>query len=94
MYVLEEDAQRIKREAHIRFSQMPPQPYEEVQPLVIRVNLGDTVKVCFRNNLNRRLSIHVQGLAYDVMTSDGSSAGYNKDSTTAGEIMYTWYADT
>jgi FtsP/CotA-like multicopper oxidase with cupredoxin domain len=94
MYVLEEDAQRIQREAHIRFSQMPPQPYEEVQPLVIRVNLGDTVKVCFRNNLNRRLSIHVQGLAYDVMTSDGSSAGYNKDSTTAGEIMYTWYADT
>ncbi len=94
MYVLEKDAQRIQKETISRFQQMPPQPYEEVQPLVLRVNRGDTVKVRFRHKLNRRLSIHVQGLAYDVMTSDGSSTGYNKDSTTAREILYTWYADT
>lgn len=73
---------------------MPPQPYEEVQPLVIRVNLGDTVKVCFSHKLNRRLSIHVQGLDYDVMTSDGTSTGFNQDSTTENEIVYTWYANT
>lgn len=65
LYVLEEDFQRIQEEAMSRFRQTPPQPYEEVQPLVLRVNLGDTVKVCFRHRLNRRLSIHVQGLDYD-----------------------------
>ena len=94
LYVLEEDAERIKREALQRFEMEIPQPYKEVQPLVIRVNLGDTVKIRFRNSLNRRLSIHVQGLSYDVNTSDGSSVGYNCDSTTSGEIWYTWYADT
>ena len=76
------------------FSRRPPQPYEEVQPLVLRANLGDTIKICFRNRLNRRLSIHVQGLAYDVAASDGTSAGLNPDSTTDDEIEYTWYADT
>ena len=93
LYVLEEDSQRIQKEAIRRFQQMPPQPYEEVQPLVLRVNLGDTVKVRFRNRLDRRLSIHVQGLSYDVITSDGSSVGFNPDSTTNNEIVYMWYAD-
>lgn len=92
LYVLEEDAGRIEREARRRFEMDPPQPYEEVQPLVIRVNLGDTVKIRFRHHLNRRLSIHVQGLSYDVGTSDGASVGFNQDSTTGGEIWYTWYA--
>ena len=94
LYVLEEDAQRIQSEATERFQQSPPLPFEEVQPLVLRVNRGDTVKVRFRHSLNRRLSIHVQGLSYDVETSDGTSTGYNPDSTTDNEIMYTWYADT
>lgn len=93
LYVLEQDSQRIQREALRRFQQAPPQPYEEVQPLVLRVNLGDTVKICFRNRLDRRLSIHVQGLSYDVTTSDGTSTGFHQDSTTDGEIEYTWYAD-
>lgn len=56
--------------------------------------MGDTVKIRFRNCLSRRLSIHVQGLSYDVNTSDGSSVGYNNDTTTREEICYTWYADT
>lgn len=38
--------------------------------------------------------MHVQGLAYDVNTSDGASVGYNADSTTNGTIWYTWYAET
>lgn len=94
LYVLEEDAERIRTEALKRFEMEIPQPYEEVRPLVIRVNLGDTVKIRFRNRLGRRLSMHVQGLAYDVKTSDGASVGYNADSTTNGEIWYTWYAQT
>ncbi|MDO4305347.1 MAG: multicopper oxidase domain-containing protein [Eubacteriales bacterium] len=94
LYVLEDDAERIQKEAIRRFNQTPPQPYEEVQPLVLRVNLGDTVKICFRHNLDRRLSIHVQGLSYDVAASDGTSTGFNPDSTTSREIVYTWYADT
>lgn len=73
IYVLEEDAERIQEEARERFYQIPPEPYKEVQPLVIRVNLGDEVRIRFRHNLNRRLSIHVQGMAYDVQSSDGSS---------------------
>lgn len=89
IYVLEEDAERIQREALKSFEMDIPQPYKEVRPLVIRVNLGDTVKVRFRNPLNRRLSIHVQGLSYDVNSSDGSSVGYNDDSTTNGESWYT-----
>lgn len=60
----------------------------------MRVNLGDTVKICFRTPLNRRLSIHAQGLAYDVMTSDGTSTGFNPDSTTDNFIEYTRYANT
>lgn len=94
LYVLAEDAQEIQEEAMRRFQQIPPQPYEKVQPLVLRVNLGDEVRICFRHKLNRRLSIHVQGVDYDVMTSDGANVGFNRDSTTNGEIRYTWYANT
>ncbi len=48
--------------------------------------------ICFSHSLNRSLSIHVQGLPYDVQTSDGSSVGFNRDSTTMHQITYTWYA--
>lgn len=92
LYVLKEDAERIKRGALRNFNQDIPQPYEEVQPLVIRVNLGDEVKIHFHHSLNRKLSIHVQGMEYDVNTSDGASVGYNQDSTTKQSITYTWYA--
>lgn len=92
LYVLAEDADRIREEALKNFHKEIPQPYEEVRPLVIRVNLGDEVKIHFRHSLNRQLSIHVQGLAYDVNTSDGASVGFNADSTTDREICYTWYA--
>ena len=92
LYVLKKDAERIRMKALENFNQEIPQPYEEVQPLVIRANLGETVEVCFSHSLNRPLSIHVQGLKYDVQTSDGASVGYNQDSTTRHCITYTWYA--
>lgn len=92
MYVLAKDAERIRNGALRNFNQEIPQPYEEVKPLVLRVNLGDEIKIRFRHSLNRPLSIHVQGMEYDVNTSDGASVGYNSDSTTFREITYTWYA--
>ena len=93
MYVLKQDSQRIQAKARELFEQPVPQPYEEVRPLVIRANLGETVRINFENKLNRRASIHVQGLSYDVLTSDGANVGLNPDTTTDRSIRYTWYAD-
>lgn len=93
VYVLKKDAKRIQEGAWRNFSQEIPQPYEEVKPLVIRANVGDKVKIVFTHSLNRSLSIHVQGLGYDVQTSDGACVGYNRDSTTKNQIIYTWYAN-
>lgn len=93
LYVLKKDAKRIKEGALHNFAQAVPQPYKEVQPLVIRANVGDKVVVEFAHSLRRPLSVHIQGLSYDVQTSDGSNVGYNRDSTTENSITYTWYAD-
>ncbi|QLG47768.1 multicopper oxidase domain-containing protein [Natrinema halophilum] len=70
-----------------------PDP-SKIEPLVIRANEGDTVKIEFHNHLDERASIHQTGLPYDVQQSDGMSVGYNADTTTApGEtITYEWEA--
>lgn len=93
IYVLKQDSARIRKKAEELFKQPVPQPYEEVRPLVIRANVGDTIRVNFENKLNRPASIHVQGLCYDVLTSDGSNVGYNPDTTARRFIRYTWHAD-
>ena len=93
MYVLKQDSERIQKKARELFKLPVPQPYEEVRPLVIRANLGETVHINFENKLNRRASIHVQGLSYDVLTSDGANVGMNPDTTTGRNIRYTWHAD-
>ena len=77
IYVLKQDSARIRKKAEELFKQPVLQPYEEVRPLVILANVGDTIRVNFENKLNRPASIHVQGLCYDVLTSDGSNVGYN-----------------
>ena len=92
LYVLKKDADRIRREAVRNFQKEIPQPCEDVKPLVIRANLGDKVVIHFSHSLKRELSIHVQGLAYDVRTSDGADVGYNRNTTTKRQITYTWYA--
>lgn len=92
LYVLKKDAERIRNGAIQNFNLDIPQPYEEVVPLVIRANVGEKIVISFSHSLNRSLSIHVQGLAYDVQTSDGANVGFNRDSTTQNHIMYTWYA--
>lgn len=38
LYVLEEDAEKIQKEARKKFEMDIPQPYKEVRPLVIRAN--------------------------------------------------------
>lgn len=92
LYVLKKDADRIRQKALRNFSKEIPQPYEEVKPLVIRANKGEKVVITFSHSLDRALSMHVLGMDYDVQTSDGTSAGFNKDTTTRSEIVYTWYA--
>lgn len=95
MYLLSEDVERVTAKARRLFSLPTPQPCEEVQPLVIRANEGDIVKINFKNNLHRPSSIHVQGLCYDVKTSDGANVGFNPDTTVpaGGEIEYIWHAE-
>lgn len=92
LYVLKEDAEVIRNGALQNFNKPIPQPYEKVMPLVIRANVGEKVVISFSHSLQRTLSIHVQGLDYDVQTSDGANVGFNKDSTTKNQITYTWYA--
>lgn len=91
--MLAKDSQRIQKNAKENFSLDPPQPYEEVQPLVLRANVGDEICINFRNRLNRRASMHVQGLRYSVLSSDGANVGQNPGTTTSDTIQYTWYAD-
>lgn len=92
MYVLREDADRVREDALRNFHLEIPQPSELVKPLVLRVNLGDTIYVKFYNSMKRALSIHVQGLEYDVKVSDGAYVGMNPNTTTRNEINYCWYA--
>lgn len=92
LYVLKKDAERIKEGAMRKFNQEIPQPSELVKPLVLRVNQGDTIHVKFQHSLKRALSMHVQGLDYDVKVSDGASVGFNPDTTTKHCINYCWYA--
>ena len=49
---------------------------------VLKKDAARIRKEAFSHSLNRALSIHVQGLRYEVQTSDGASVGYNRDSTT------------
>lgn len=93
LYVLKQDAEAVRRAALEAFLAEVPQPVKCVQPLVIRANLGDRILVHFSHSLNRRLSMHVQGMSYNVRTSDGASVGNNPDTTAEREITYCWYAD-
>lgn len=92
LYVLKKDAKRVREKALENFHKEIPQPYEGVKPLVLRANLGDEIEIRFSHSLNRNLSIHVQGLEYNVRNSDGASVGYNPDTTTRNSIIYRWFA--
>lgn len=89
IYVLSENEHVIKKAV----AGNPFTPVDLVQPLVIRANVGDFIIIDFKNKLERRASIHIQDVKYDVMNSDGAAVGFNSDSTTDDEIRYCWYAD-
>lgn len=89
MYVLKENEDILKREVE----KNPFTPVDIVQPLVIRANLGDILIIDFENKLDKPASIHVQGITYNVLTSDGASIGFNPDTTTMNKIRYRWFAD-
>lgn len=101
MYILEKNKKKVERKALANFYHKDengdplPKPTDEVQPLTIRANVGDTVRIKFKHNEDRRLSINMPGLKYKNILSDGANVGYNKDSTVGpGErIIYEWYAD-
>lgn len=89
--MLKQDSERIQEKALELFALPIPQPYAEVRPLVIRANVGDTVQINFENKLDRRASLHVQGLPCHVLTADGTAVGFNPDTTTARSICSpTW----
>ncbi len=68
MYILEEDKDKVRKKALDNFNNKDengdplPIPTDEVQPLTIRANVGDKIKIEFKHNEDRRLSIHMQGL--------------------------------
>ena len=93
LYVLKKDSERIQQKARENFAMNPPKLYKDVQPLVIRANAGDEIRINFYNKLGRSASIYVQGLKYDVLTSDGANVGNNPDTTTDNFIQYVWYAE-
>jgi hypothetical protein len=80
--------------------------YKRPRPLVLRVNVGDCLKIDFHNFLTaspaspqepvtRTASIHVTGLEpAAAITDDGFDAGANPDGQVApgGQRTYTLYA--
>jgi len=62
---------------------------------VIRAVVGDTVKVVFKNNLDRPVSVHVHGVFYPKRSEgapydDGTSAADKADDAVAPGAMYTY----
>jgi manganese oxidase len=90
IYALQEDVEKIRQ----AITENPGKPVKEIQPLALRANKGDCIQVTFSNQLSEKASIHIEGVGYDVRGSDGTSAGYNPDSTASPntEIKYTWNA--
>ena len=89
MYVLKENENDLKKAV----AKNPFKPVDLVQPLVIRANLGDFITIDFENKLDRRASIHIQDVEYDVLDSDGAAIGFNPDTTTKDKKRYSWFAD-
>lgn len=91
MYVLKKYKDTIEK----LVNENPLKPIDLVQPLVIRVNVGDKVEINFKNSTSEPASIHIQGDCYDVNTSDGANIGCNKDTTvkTGEKIKYEWFAE-
>ena len=91
IYVLKEDEAEIRQKVR----ESPDLPVAEVRPLVIRANAGDCVDIVFENQLDFAASMHIQGVQYNVLNSDGTAAGFNPSSVAQpGQVIrYRWFAD-
>lgn len=89
MYVLKENEADLRKEV----KNHPLTPVDIIQPLVIRANLGDVLIIDFENKLDKPASIHIQGVKYNVLNSDGASVGFNPNTTANRKIRYIWEAD-
>ncbi|MFC4990307.1 multicopper oxidase domain-containing protein [Saliphagus infecundisoli] len=83
VYVLEEDAEAVRN------GKMDP------EPLVIRANVGDCVKVTLKNELELSKSVHPHFVNFDPLGSDAANVGYNYDQGTdpGEEMQYRWFAN-
>lgn len=79
------------------------------EPLVIRANAGDCLRITFTNKLPQVLggnafqlvnrtyetSVHIHFFKFDPLSSDGANVGFNYDtSVLPGQtITYQWFAD-
>lgn len=82
---------------------------KEPEPLVIRANAGDCIRVNFTNKLPETLGgnafqlvnrtyeagIHIHFFKFDPLCSDGANVGWNYDSAVlpGQTIRYQWFAD-
>ena len=83
VYVLAEDVEKVRN------GDMNP------EPLVIRANVGELVKLTIRNELGRPKSLHPHFVRFDQLGSDSMTNGYNYDQTIypGEEGQFRWYAD-
>ncbi len=65
------------------------------EPLVMRANVGELVRINLTNRTGARVGMHAQMVTYNPFEADGAAVGYNPDTTVApGENRtYQWYAD-
>ncbi|MBI2874804.1 MAG: peptidoglycan-binding protein [Firmicutes bacterium] len=91
LYALKEDESLIKSLVQVD----PFRPWPQIQPLVLRANVGDQVVIRFKNKLLFPASIHIQGINYKVDESDGSAVGFNKNTVAPplGTVTYRWHAE-
>ncbi|MBI2919365.1 MAG: multicopper oxidase domain-containing protein [Chloroflexi bacterium] len=96
MYVLEQDMARVRAQEREPLPRVSTGLRDDpIQPLVIRANLGDCVRVNFRNGLSyAAASMHIHR-ALVSPAEDGSAVGNNPDSTiNPGQTTtYTWFIE-
>ena len=82
IYVLDDDL------AQVRSGTKPP------EPLVLRVNVGDCIRLQLSNTTASPVSVHADLLAFDPISSGGVAAGRNPAQAVppGGARTYTYYA--
>lgn len=83
------------------FTKLKPRPADQqylgILGPIIRAQVGDTIKVVFKNNASRPYSIHPHGVLYEkasegVAYADGSGANEMGGAVPPGHIFtYTWH---